>query len=124
MLSGEGRGGGILSGERSGGGSHWREWRGGSVLSGTRGKVTAVSQAGSENSETVAILSDSIPYIESTTVLSDYYQLFNEQGVVITKVNEKFHKLERVYRDCIKRTRYKTRIIQYIYRMMYQALDA
>ena len=29
------------------------------------------------------------------------------------QVNEKFHKLERVYRDCIKRTRDKTRIIQY-----------
>ena len=28
-------------------------------------------------------------------------------------INEKFHKLERVYRDCIKRTRDKTRIIQY-----------
>ena len=29
------------------------------------------------------------------------------------QVNEKFNKLERVYRDCIKRTRDKTRIIQY-----------
>ena len=29
------------------------------------------------------------------------------------QVNEKFHKLERVYRDCIKRTRDKTRILQY-----------
>ena len=28
-------------------------------------------------------------------------------------VNEEFHKLERVYRDCIKRTRDKTRMIQY-----------
>ena len=28
----------IISGERSGGGSHWGKWRGGSVLSGTRGK--------------------------------------------------------------------------------------
>ena len=27
------------------------------------------------------------------------------------QVNEKFHKLERVYRDYIKRTRDKTRII-------------
>ena len=26
------------------------------------------------------------------------------------QVNEKFHKLERVYRDCIKMTRDKTRI--------------
>ena len=29
------------------------------------------------------------------------------------QVNEKFHELERVYRDCIKRTRDKTRKIQY-----------
>ena len=29
---------------------------------------------------------------------------------VIIQVNEKFHKLERGYRDCIKRTRDKTRI--------------
>ena len=28
----------IISGERSGGGSHGGKWRGGSVLSGTRGK--------------------------------------------------------------------------------------
>ena len=32
---------------------------------------------------------------------------------LILQVNEKFNKLERVYRDCIKRTRDKTRIIQY-----------
>ena len=46
MLSGERRGSGILSGERSSGSS---------VLSGTytRGKATAVSRAGRENSETV-----------------------------------------------------------------------
>ena len=31
----------------------------------------------------------------------------------ILQVNENFYKLERVYRDCIKRTRDKTRIIQY-----------
>ena len=37
------------------------------------------------------------------------------------QVNENFYKLERVYRDCIKRTRDKTRIIQY--RMMHQVLD-
>ena len=49
ILSSERRGGGVLSDERSGGGSHWGERRGG-----TRGKATAVSQAGSENSETVA----------------------------------------------------------------------
>ena len=54
VLSGEGRGGGILSGERCGSGSHWGEWRGGSVHSGTRGKVTAVSRAGRENSKTDA----------------------------------------------------------------------
>ena len=35
-------------------GSHWEEWRGGSVLSGMRGKATAVSRAGRENPETVA----------------------------------------------------------------------
>ena len=29
------------------------------------------------------------------------------------QVNEKFNKLERIYRDCIKRTRDKTRMIQY-----------
>ena len=29
---------------------------------------------------------------------------------IILQVNEKFHKLERGYRDCIKRTRDKTRI--------------
>ena len=30
--------------------------------------------------------------------------------LIIIQVNEKFHKLERGYRDCIKRTRDKTRI--------------
>ena len=30
--------------------------------------------------------------------------------ILIIQVNEKFHKLERGYRDCIKRTRDKTRI--------------
>ena len=56
MLSGEGRGGGVLSGEKKGGGSHTGEWRGGGVLSGARarGKATAVTRAGRENSETVA----------------------------------------------------------------------
>ena len=54
VLSGERRGGCVLSGETSGGGNHWGEWRGGSVFSGMRGKATAVSRAGSENSETVA----------------------------------------------------------------------
>ena len=57
VLTGWKRGGGVLSGERSGGGSHWEEWRGDSVLSGMRGKATAVSRAGRENSETVAKLS-------------------------------------------------------------------
>ena len=54
--SGEKRSGGVLSGERSGGGSDWGrgEWRGGSVLSGTKEKMTAVSRARRENSETVA----------------------------------------------------------------------
>ena len=51
-LSGGRRGGGVFSGETSGGSSHWGDWRGGSVLSATRGKATAVSRAGSENSET------------------------------------------------------------------------
>ena len=54
MLFGDGKGGGVLSGERSGGSIHWGEWRGDSVLSGTRGKATAISRAGGENSETVA----------------------------------------------------------------------
>ena len=31
-------------------------------------------------------------------------------GLYYTQVNEKFYKLERGYRDCIKRTRDKTRI--------------
>ena len=43
----------AYSGERSGGSSHWEEWRGGSVLSGTR-KATVVSRAENENSETIA----------------------------------------------------------------------
>ena len=34
----------------------------------------------------------------------------DSSGVVFSQVNEKFHKLERGYRDCIKRTRDKTRI--------------
>ena len=35
----------------------------------------------------------------------------SESTVVLSiQVNEKFHKLERVYRDCIKMTRDKTRI--------------
>ena len=49
VLSGGRRGGGVFSGETGSGGSHWGEWRGGSVLSGTRGKATAVSRAGSES---------------------------------------------------------------------------
>ena len=39
------------------------------------------------------------------------------------QVNKKFNKFERVYRDCIKRTRDKTRI-HCIYLMIHQALDA
>ena len=54
MLTGWRRGGGVLSGERSGDGSDREEWRGGSVLSGMRGKATVDSRAGRENSETVA----------------------------------------------------------------------
>ena len=38
----------AYSGEKSGGGSHWGEWRGGSVLSDTR-KATAVSRARAGN---------------------------------------------------------------------------
>ena len=38
---------------------------------------------------------------------------------LILQVNEKFYKLERVYRDGIKMTRDKTKI----YCMMHQALD-
>ena len=38
------------------------------------------------------------------------------------QVNEKFHKLEIRYRDCIKRAKDKTRRIT-VYRMMHQALD-
>ena len=37
------------------------------------------------------------------------------------QVNEKFHKLERGYRDCIKRTRDKTRI--YSIPQMHQVLE-
>ena len=37
------------------------------------------------------------------------------------QVSDKFHILERVYRDCIKRTRDETRM--YVYHMMHQALD-
>ena len=33
----------------------------------------------------------------------------SEYDTVILEVNEKCHKLERGYRDCIKRTRHKTR---------------
>ena len=40
-------------------------------------------------------------------------------GICYIQVNEKFYKLERVYRDCIKMTRDKTRI----YSILYQALD-
>ena len=36
------------------------------------------------------------------------YKIFHL--LVLLQVNEKFHKLERGYRDCIKRTRDKTRI--------------
>ena len=55
MLTGGRRGGGVLSVERSGSGSHWEERRRSSVLSGMRGKATADSWARRENSETVAI---------------------------------------------------------------------
>ena len=40
---------------------------------------------------------------------------------IILQINEKFHKLERGYRDCIKRTRGKTKI--YSIPLMHQALD-
>ena len=36
--------------------------------------------------------------------------LYNISDSYLLQVNEKFHKLERVYRDCIKMTRNKTRI--------------
>ena len=52
--------------------------------------------------------------------INAYYMLHSVTVTAISskknerrQVNEKFHKLERVYRDCIKRTRDKTRIIQY-----------
>ena len=48
--SGEKRGSGVISGERSGVGNHRGEWRGG----GTRVKAMAVSRAGRENTKTVA----------------------------------------------------------------------
>ena len=54
-------------------------------------------------------------------------QMFQMEARVpfkIVELNEQFHKLQRVYRYCIKSPRHKTRIIQYIYRMMHQALDA
>ena len=51
--------------------------------------------------------------------INAYYMLLSVTVTAISskknerrQVNEKFHKLERVYRDCIKRTRDKTRIIQ------------
>ena len=50
VLTGGKRGGGVLSGERSGGGNQSL----GRVLSGMRGKATAVSRAWRENPETVA----------------------------------------------------------------------
>ena len=54
------------------------------------------------------------PYIESTTVLSDIRLLCTISESYIIQVNEKFYKLERVYRDCIKMTRDKTcKDIQY-----------
>ena len=36
--------------------------------------------------------------------------LFEAAINLVPQVNKKFHKFERVYRDCIKRTRDKTRI--------------
>ena len=55
VLTGGRRGGDTAcSLVRSGGGSPWEEWSGRSVLSGMRGKTTAVSRAGRENSEIVA----------------------------------------------------------------------
>ena len=36
--------------------------------------------------------------------------LMNANGIIIIQVKKKFKKFERVYRDCIKRTRDKTRI--------------
>ena len=54
VLSGEKRGDGVLSGWRKGAGSYSGECRGSSVLTGMRGKATAVTWTGRENSETVA----------------------------------------------------------------------
>ena len=35
--------------------------------------------------------------------------VYSHEDIYTQQVNEKFHKLERGYRDCIKRTRDKTR---------------
>ena len=48
-----------------------------------------------------------VPFIKQVTGL-------NVRTIVIIQVNQDFHKLERVYGDCLKRTRDKTRILQYI----------
>ena len=49
--------------------------------------------------------------------------IINDKNLLLQRrqVNEKFHKLEIRYRDCIKREKDKTRIT--VYRMMHQALD-
>ena len=40
----------------------------------------------------------------------EYTSFKKTQPYLVIQVNKKFHKFERVYRDCIKRTRDKTRI--------------
>ena len=46
----------------------------------------------------------------SFTCLLKFFTAFSSDSYRMLQVNEKFHKLERGYRDCIKRTRDKTRI--------------
>ena len=52
----------------------------------------------------------SFSYLLLTVTIIECNKTLFFTWIIILRVNEKFHKLERVYRDCIKRTRDKTRI--------------
>ena len=87
MLSGGRRGGGVFSGERSGGGSHWREWRGSSMLSGSREKVTAEEIHGKTVKYHIASATAVLQDFDAFFSLSLVFNMFFTYMLVEVKLN-------------------------------------